>query len=283
MHTIEKCRIGAMNIIYTHHSLDYMLDSFERIGIHQFELWAPCSHFDLRMPMLGDIQAFRKKVYGRGFRIVCVTPDQCAYPYNIAAADKDVRQVAIAHFNAYMDATAELGVSQMLCGAGWGDVDGDKEEAWNRSMDSLGQMIDHAEKVGIDLAFEILNEYESDLVHDLSGMERVARQFDSPRLKFCVDTVPVELEGRTLADYFESSLGRRISHIHMTDGAPLGHVPPGLGQHDMARYFKTLSDYHYDGNITIEICDTIWSNEPEKATRIGYEHLCSALEKSKKM
>ena len=280
MVTIDPNCIGAMNIIFSHHSLDYMLDSFDRIGVKRFELWAPSPQFDLRMPSLCDISAFKKKVYGRGFGITCVTPEQCAYPHNIASAEADVRRYAVEHFKKYIDVTAELGVAKMLCGPGWGNVDEDVEEAWKRSVDSLHELARYAEGAGIDLAFEILNHYETNLVYSLDTMKRMAEAVVSPRFQLCVDTVPVELDHRKLSDFFDA-FGERIIHIHMTDGDPLGHVPPGLGRYDMAAYFQTLARYDYRGDVTIEICDTNWSNEPEKATRIGFETLTAALAGSK--
>ncbi len=282
MRAIQENQIGAMNMIYAHHSLGYMLDSFDRIGVKRFELYAPTPHFDAFMPSLSDTERFGKILRQRGFTLTCVTPDQCSYPHNIAISDRDAREHALTHFMRYLDVTAELGVGKMLCGAGWGDVDGDIEEAWKWSLDSLNRMADYAEKKGVLLVFEILNEYESDLVHHMEGMKRIRDSITSPALKFCIDTVPVELEHRTLEEYF-SVFGKQIVHIHMTDGSPLGHVPPGLGDYDMEKYFQTLSKYDYDGFVTIEICDTTWSNEPEKATRLGYQCLQKALSDSNKL
>lgn len=273
-------RIGGMNMIFAHHSFDYMLDSFEKIGIKQFEIWAPCEHLDLRMPALSDVKSLRRKIEGRGFKVVCITPEQCYYPYNIASKDTDVRKYAVEHFKKYITATAELGVERMLCGAGWGNVDEDPEEAWKRSIESLDEMVRHAEKEDVDLAFEILNHYETNLVYSLDTMKRVAREIVSPRFKLCVDTVPVELDGKKLSDFFDA-FGKQICHIHMTDGDPLGHVPPGLGKYNMEEYFRTLQKYDYEGNVTIEICDNTWSNNPARATEIGYSYLKKALELSK--
>ena len=269
-----------MNMIYSHHSLNYMLDSLARIGIKRFELWAPCCHFDLNVPTLRDVSRLRSMVYGRGFEITCVTPEQCAYPYNIASDDAYIRRRAVAHFESYLDVAAELGVGKMLCGSGWGNVDEDLQEAWRRAADSLSELAAYAEQAGVDLAFEILNPYETNLVHSLADMKRMSDEIKSPRFKLCIDTVPVELDGKKLSDFFDA-FGPQIIHIHMTDGDPIGHVPPGRGRYDMAAYFKTLRSNDYQGDVTIEICDMAWSNEPEHATRIGYENLCAALEKSK--
>ena len=97
--------------------------------------------------------------------------------------------------------TAELEIDKMLCCAGWGDYDEpDKETAWRRSVDALGEMTLHAEKAGVTLAFEILQPTESNLVHDFASTKRMMEEIVHPNFQLCVDTVPVRREGKTLVD-----------------------------------------------------------------------------------
>jgi len=42
-------------------------------------------------------------------------------------------------------------------------------------------------------------------------------EIQSEVFKLCVDTVPVRLGGNTLDDFFEE-FGKRICHVHLTDG-----------------------------------------------------------------
>ena len=125
---------------------------------------------------------------------------------------------------------SELGIDKMLCCAGWGDLDEDVEEAWKRSMDSLDKMLAHAHKAGVQLAFEILCPFESNLVYDLPTVARVMDTFQDNMFGLCVDTVPIRLSGATLEAFFEA-FGPRICHVHLTDGRPTGHMPAGLGDH----------------------------------------------------
>ena len=74
----------------------------------------------------------------------------------------------------------------------------------------------------------------------------------------------------TKEDYFEE-FGSRISHFHLTDGTPAGHVPCGTGEHPVSEYLDVLQRYGYSGYITLEIGDTGCCIDPEKATRTGFE------------
>lgn len=263
-------RFAAMNMVYQKYSLDYFFESMKRLDVKNFELWTGSPHLFCMTPSLADVSAIREKVREYGMHIVCVTPEQVMYPYNIASPDAQFRRESIEYFIRYIHNTAELGADKLLCCAGWGNYDEDKEEAWKRSVESLQIMTAYAEKEGVRLAFEILGPQESNLVHDFESTRRMMSEIRSENFTLCVDTVPVRVEGRRLEDYFEE-FGSRISHFHLTDGTPAGHVPCGTGEHPVSEYLDVLQRYGYSGYITLEIGDTGCCTDPEKATRTGFE------------
>lgn len=270
MEIIKLDQFAAMNMIYNRHSFEYFLDSMERLEIFNFELWTGAPHLCNFIETLSDASKVRRAVEKRNLNIVCVTPEQVMYPHNIAAANPELRRWSLDYFHKYIDQTTELGVNKMLCCAGWGNYDEDKEEAWKRSVESLNEMTEHASKAGIILAFEILNPYESNLVNDFPSTVRMMKEIESDHFKLCVDTVPMRLCGHSLDDFFEE-FKDRICHVHLTDGTPAGHVPAGEGEHPIGEYINSLSEHHYTGYITLEIGDTSWSTRPELATLKGFQ------------
>ena len=276
MREITIDQFAAMNMIYNRHSFSYFLDSMERMGIISFELWTGAPHLNNFVPSMSNASAVRKEVKKRGLKIVCVTPEQVMYPQNIAAANMELREWSLEYFYKYIDQTAELGVDKMLCCAGWGNYDEDFTEAWNRSVDGLNRMTEHAEKAGVTLAFEILQPTESNLVNNFETTARMMDEIRSENFKLCVDTVPMRRGGNTLENFFQKFNGR-ICHIHLTDGNPSGHIPFGLGEHPLNDYLSTLCKYDYSDYITLEIGDMGWDMEPEKATRIGFDTVRKAL------
>ena len=204
--------------------------------------------------------------------MVCVTPEQVVYPYNIAASNAELRSISLDYFHKYIDMTAEMGVERMLCCSGWGDYDMPVEEAWKRAIDGLESMVEHAARVGIDLAFEVLQPFESNLCNSLTSTKRMMDTITHPNFRVCVDTVPVRAEGKTLDDYFRE-FGSRICHIHLTDGNPSGHVPYGLGNAPVEEHLAQLEQQEYSGFITLEIGDTGWADKPEEATKLGFATL----------
>ena len=112
-------QLAAMNMVYNRYSFTYFLDSLERMGVKQFELWAGAPHFCNFIQSLSDAGKLRKEVEARGLKIVCLTPEQVLYPHNIASSDKELRQFSLEYFYKYIGQTAELGADKMLCCAGW--------------------------------------------------------------------------------------------------------------------------------------------------------------------
>lgn len=269
MEPIELKQFAAMNMIYNKYSFEYFLNSLNSLNVKNFELWTGTPHLCNFIKSLSDVEKINNEVKKRDMKIVCVTPEQVLYPYNIASANSEIRNLSMEYFLNYINMTAELGADKMLCCAGWGNYDEDKEEAWKRSVESLQIMTESAKKSGIILAFEILCPFESNLVNDLDSTIRIMEEIQSPAFKLCVDTVPVRLGGNTLEEFF-GKFGNRICHVHMTDGTPTGHVPCGTGEHPIDCYMKVLSDYEYQGYITLEIGDTFWSTSPHEATKIGF-------------
>ena len=265
-----KERFAAMNMVYQKYSFDYFLDSMERLGLRNFELWAGAPHLFCMNPSLADVKEIKRKVKQRKMKMVCLTPEQVMYPYNIAAADWELRRDSIEYFQRYIQNAAELEIDKVLCCAGWGNYDEDFEEAWKRSRDSLEMMTRFAERENVKLAFEILGPQESNLVHDFEATRRMMSEIESPYFTLCVDTVPVYVEGKTLDEYF-TAFGNRISHFHLTDGNPAGHVPCGTGIHPIESYLGDLERFGYEGYITLEIGDTSCCVSPESATRTGFE------------
>ena len=272
MKTIESKQLAGMNMHYQRYSFQCFLDSVERIGIKNFELWAGAPHFCNLFNSLFNVKYVKREVRKRGLNIVCVTPEQVLYPYNIAAADSDLRKASIEYFLSYIRATAELEADKLLCCSGWGNYDEDREEAWKRAVDALETMCIEAQKNNVVLAFEILGPQETNLVYSLETTKRMMDEISSTAFKLCVDTVPIRVDGHTLETFFEA-FGDRIVHVHLTDGKPEGHMVYGDGDHSLTQHLDALSRFDYSGYITLEIADFGTYVQPEESMRRGYQYV----------
>jgi protein FrlC len=275
---MELNRFAAMNMVYNKFSFGYFLDSMERLGIGKFEFWTGVPHLFPFISSMGDPGKIRKEIGRRGLSIVCVTPEQVLYPYNIASSNNELRHLSLDYFYKNIEICGNVGADKLLCCSGWGDFDGDRETAFARAIDGLGLMEKRAKELGVTLAFEVLSTFETNLACDLTSTKRILDAIPSKNLMLCVDTVAVNMGGNTLDEYLNTFKGR-ICHFHLTDGSPSGHVPLGLGTLPVKDYIRMLDDAGYTGNITLEIGDTSWADRPEEATRTAFENLKFLLRK----
>ena len=95
MKAMDMGRFAAMNMIYNRHSFGYFLDSMERLGVSNFELWTGAPHPNNFVPSLRDTQALGKELRRRGLNVVCLTPEQCLYPQNIAVRNDELRALSV--------------------------------------------------------------------------------------------------------------------------------------------------------------------------------------------
>ncbi|MBQ2792604.1 MAG: sugar phosphate isomerase/epimerase [Oscillospiraceae bacterium] len=269
-------QLAAMNMHYARYSLDYFFDSIARLGFDRFELWGGAPHFFYPTEAGPSVAEIKKELLRRGLEVVCVTPEQCIYPYNIASSQKEFRKVSAEYFCGWIRRTAELGVTKMLCGAGWGLHDVPIEEAWKYSVESLEKMTREAERCGVTLAFEILLPNESNLVNDMASAKKIMAEIDSPHFGLCIDTVPMFKEGKSLEDYYEA-LGERIVHIHLNDGKPTGHLTWGDGEQPLEEHLATLARHDYTGDLSLELGADRYYADPEPHLEQGLRVLEKAF------
>ncbi|MBC8585216.1 sugar phosphate isomerase/epimerase family protein [Youxingia wuxianensis] len=263
MKTITFDQVAAMNMHYQRTSFETFINSIDKLGVKNFELWAGSPHFCNSDSWENPVPKMKKMVAQRGMKIVCVTPEQCLYPVNIAAADDILRARSVEYFKKYVQQTAELEVERMLLTSGWGNFDETVDEAWKRSADSIREILKTAEKEGVEIAFEILLPEESNLVNNLATTQKMLAELDSPMAKCCIDTVPVCNEGKSLEEFFQV-LGDKITHIHLNDGTPTGHMTWGDGEQPLEEHLKALSKHGYKGYMTLELGDEAYYPHPEE-------------------
>lgn len=270
-------QFSAMNILHSKYSLEYFLDGMKEIGFENIEFWGGAPHYNYLAPQ-GEQQEHIKGLFrSRGLKMICFTPEQCIYPFNIAAKEDLIRKISIDYFLRCIEDAAGFGSEKIMVTPGWGNFDEPVEEAWERSADSLGILLAKAEREGVQIVYEILQPEESNLVTDLKSLDKMMSCFNSPYLACCVDTVPMCRAGETLEDYFRV-FGDKVRHIHLNDGTPAGHLAWGNGTQDLAEHLRILNRHNYRGYATFETIDSKYALCPNDAFRQDYEAVAKVLE-----
>lgn len=260
---IRRSQISMMNIQYKYYPFKRFLDDAVKYGINNIEIWGAAPHFYVNDLTYTDIERMNMEIVSRGLSVACYTPEQCIYPINIAAERESERRRSIKYFEDQIRIAEELGADKMLVTSGWGYFDGSNyQSAWNYAKEGILDIAECASLHNVKIALEVLRKDESNLVNDLPSLTKMMREIDHDNLYAIMDTCPMSLNGRTPKDYLKT-LGPKLLHIHFIDGMPGKHLAWGDGKLPLEKYLTELSDYNYQGFLSLEITDNRYFIDPE--------------------
>ncbi|WP_051674244.1 sugar phosphate isomerase/epimerase family protein [Agrobacterium sp. 33MFTa1.1] len=257
----ERSNIAGMNFHYFRHSFERFLNDMVSLEIKAIELWAAMPHFSVEDVTIADARDMRGKIAERDLELICLTPEQCIYPINIASENSRIRDRSIAYFIRCIDLANELECPKLLVTPGWGYADQPADPAWERSRDALITLGRRAAGCGIELLLEPLAPSESNLVTTAAQLRQMLAEIDSSSVNAILDTNAMAVVDDTIESYNEA-VGSRLRHVHLIDGTPEGHLAWGDGHLPLARYLRELSQIGYHGHLTFEFTTPAYWLDP---------------------
>lgn len=283
MSVITMDNFAVMSVQYFHYSFDYFLDSMEKCGLKNIDLWGGAPHY-CRLDYLTSTEAFRKtnemrkKIEDRGMKVVMYTPETLAYPYSLSSPEAAIRNRTIDYFDLAMEDALNFGTDKVFINSGCGLLDLPREESWKRAVETIIYICEKAKKKGITMVIEQLQPYESNLLTTCDDMVRMLKEVNSCNLKGCIDVVAMEVVGESLNKFF-INLPHEIDLIHYSDGDPSGHYILGDGNLPLKEYIDILQKYDYQGYVTLEINDSIYWDNPHDSIKRSVDYLKTFIPK----
>lgn len=257
-------RFSVMNNAYRAYSFSYFLDSMQRLGLDQIDLWGGYQHFDPFSAGPSYLRAFREELSARQMKLICYTPEILGYPFNFASAYAEIRARSLAYCCKNIELASELEVPLMLVNPGWGVWDERYDEAFDRAAASLQSAADYAAQQGFRLVLEHLTPQSSNLLTSADKVSRMVQSIGRKNLGVALDLGQMSVFGESVSDYF-GPLGDKIWMVHIMDGAPGRHLAFGDGILPLQAYCRQLRRAGYQGPITLEINDAQYAKAPEAA------------------
>lgn len=271
MKNLKESQILTSNYPYYKYSLDYALNSLERMGASVIEFYACYPHFHIDDVEYRDVRRLAKKLTEHGMKVVCFTPEQCLYPVNIAAIEPNARKRSIDVFKKSIQFAGELGGEIVVVLAGYGTLDEEETDTWKRSAEALGILCDMAESYGIELVLET-SPREYTTTHNAQDVVHMIRDVRSPALKGMIDTATLGFSGETMTGAIEE-LGSYLRHVHVADGVPNGHLILGEGHLKLYEMIQNLDDAGYTGGLGLEILNDRYMRNPHEAMETSFKIL----------
>lgn len=285
MSIITMDNISVMSVQYCHYSFEYFLDSMEKCGLKNIDLWGASPHY-CRLDYLTSSDAFKKisemrrRMEDKGMKVVVYTPETLAYPYSISSPEVAIRNRTLDFFDMAMEDALEFGTDNVFINTGCGLLDLPREESWARAVESIKKICERAKKKGITMVIEQLQPYESNLLTTCHDMVRMLKEVGSDNLKTCVDLVAMEVVGENLEQFY-AGVPNDIQLIHYADGDPSGHYILGDGNLPLKEYVDILQKHDYKGYLTLEINDSIYWDDPHTSIKRSADYLKTFLPEGK--
>jgi len=227
---------------------------FDTAGIEQSAKRAAQAGVDLiEYPLMDpfsfDAAAARRAVEGEGLQVTA----SLGLPVDadISSEDPAIVAAGAALLDAALEKTAEMGGTH-LCGVIYGAMRKHmapcSEAGRANSAAAIADLSRKAQSLGIRLALEVVNRYETNLLNTgrqaLAYLDEVGHGWAGVHL----DTYHMNIEESDLFQPFLDA-GERLGYVHIGE-SHRGYL--GTGSVDFAITFRALARLGYDGPITFE-------------------------------
>lgn len=171
------------------------------------------------------------------------------YGLTLSDPEKEVRKKAIGYIGEIMKLAAEFG-ALVIIGSMQGSVDQEvgREKTIERLSEGLSELAHIAGQYNVNLVFEPINRYESNLVNSLRQGIDLIKSTGSNNIKLLADLFHMNIEESSVWQAIIQT-GSYIGHVHFADS---NRLFPGLGHTDFNAAFNALKHIRYGGYVSTE-------------------------------
>jgi sugar phosphate isomerase/epimerase len=240
------------NWIYYNESLSKTLKRASSIGLDGIELMGEPDIYDVD-EVLGLLEKFNLHVYS----IAGIFNPQ----RDLSALDAKMRQKAIDYAKSALDFTKAVGSGQMVVFPTYvtktmpeGEINGTKtwqsayQRSWNHAVEAMREVYLHAESIGVRLALEPINRYETYMINTLEQALAFREEVDAPHMGIQLDTFHMNIEEVEPWTAIRKA-GDLLLSMHLSDS---NRMALGKGNLDFRAMMRALRDIHFNGLLTLE-------------------------------
>ncbi|TWU37303.1 sugar phosphate isomerase/epimerase family protein [Novipirellula artificiosorum] len=171
---------------------------------------------------------------------------------NPISADKSVRAKGVELNKKTLDCCAAAGAQSLVgpyhSAIGLFSGAGPTEDEWKWGVESMREMAEYAEKVGVMLGVETLNRFECYFLNAHADTARFVREVDHPSCGMMYDTFHCNIEEKSIPAAVKAG-GDKLVHIHISEN---DRSTPGEGNIRWKQNFDAIAETGYDGWMVIE-------------------------------
>jgi len=194
--------------------------------------------------------AWRPKIQNAG--LTCTGVTVRGAEDNPISPDAAVRQAGVDNNRRALDCAAAIGCDT-LCGPyhsalGVFSGAGPTSDEWKWGVESMRQVAEHADAVGVKLGLEYLNRFECYLLNCAEDGARFVSDVDHPACGMMYDTFHSHIEEKCPRGAIHT-LKDCLRHVHISEN---DRSTPGSGNVRWDANFDALKEVGYDGLLVVE-------------------------------
>jgi len=203
------------------------------------------------LELKGDLELYdpaevRAILDDHGLEVLSLTPEDVDLPH----PDAEVRTEAVDYYLRLLDFAAAVGAPMVGCHGAVGRIRPvtTYEQEYVNYVVGVQRVAERAQELGLQLAIEVLNRYESHLLNTAEEAVRFVEEVGALNVGLLLDAYHMNIEEANLADAIRRA-GRHLSLFHAADS---NRQAVGRGHTDFLDVMRALKDIEYDGDIIIE-------------------------------
>jgi sugar phosphate isomerase/epimerase len=199
-----------------------------------------------------DAEAIRTGLKSCGLEAAAIASGALGFAkITLLHPDSQVRETAHTRLVDLIHFAARVGAPLVTIGGFRGRSDGDLKASLKYLGEILYDAAEGAWHLGIRLALEPLNRYETDLIQNAAQALDFLRQVDHPALGLLLDTYHVNIEEASWSEPFQRvTAAGKLFHVHLGDN---NRLPPGKGLIDFPAILRVLQSAGYNGFLSAEL------------------------------
>lgn len=276
MKHLKLSQFAGSNFHYVKHTLDYFLDSMNRLEIPTVELYLTYPHFSVEDASPACAAALSRRLRDRGISVCCATYEQCSYPVNIATEDDAVRMRSLHTLARVFAIARDIGSPYVQVLGGRGSYDLPDEDAWKRAAESLSWLSEKAQACQVTMVIEEASRHVTNTVYTTPLTRKMLDEVGSPYFRAMLDNCATATAGEDFRECIRI-LGDDFCHMHFADGNPGGHYIPGEGWLPINDVLSAVDDAGYNGAITFELYNKAYEFDPELYMKKCFEYIRGIL------
>jgi sugar phosphate isomerase/epimerase len=181
-----------------------------------------------------------------GLAVLSLTPEDVDLPH----PDAEVRAEAVDYYLRLLDFAAVVGAPIVGCHGAVGrirPVTTYEQEVVNYVV-GVQRIAERAQELGLRLAIEVLNRYESHLLNTAEEAVRFVEEVGASNVGLLLDAYHMNIEEADLGNVIRAAGG----HLALFHAADSNRQAVGRGHTDFRGVMRALKDIGYDGSIIIE-------------------------------